>query len=83
MSQSRLDMLTRINRATAGQDKLQVVRSAAAPSTRPYAGTVLQFAEYAAEYRAEVQSVSAQGLPALLARPPGREAGYRSGGSAL
>ncbi|GAA4023813.1 lactate utilization protein C [Deinococcus rubellus] len=64
-SEARLDILTRINRATAGQ-KPELERPAIPASSRPQAGIVAQFAEYAAEYRAEVHRVLEAELSALL-----------------
>ncbi|WP_425148663.1 LutC/YkgG family protein [Deinococcus sp.] len=64
--EARLDILTRINRATSGQ-KTALERLPITPSTRPQAEIVAQFAEYAAEYRAHVQHASDSGVPGVLA----------------
>ncbi|MDB5045480.1 MAG: hypothetical protein JWQ08_1530 [Deinococcus sp.] len=67
MSQARLEILTRINRANrAAEESVQHAPRAIAP--RPQAEIVAQFAEYAAEYRAEVHHSSVSGLPRLLAQ---------------
>ncbi|AZI42709.1 lactate utilization protein C [Deinococcus psychrotolerans] len=64
--EARLEMLTRIHRAAAGP-KLEIERPPIPASTRPRAEIVAQFAEYAAEYRAEVHRASEADLPVLLA----------------
>ena len=66
MSEARLEILTRINRATAAGERPQLERPAVSASTRPRAEIVAQFAEYAAEYRAEVHRVAQDDLPAFL-----------------
>ncbi len=66
MSEARLEILTRINRATAAGERPQLERPAVPASTRPRAEIVAQFAEYAAEYRAEVHRVAQDELPAFL-----------------
>ena len=64
-NEARLDILTRINRATAGE-KVVLERPPVLPFTRPRAEIVAQFADYAAEYRAEVHRVSEADCLALL-----------------
>ena len=66
-SEARLEILTRINRATAAGERSPLERPAVPASTRPRTEIVAQFAEYAAEYRAEVHRVPEADLPALLA----------------
>ncbi|MFB9995423.1 lactate utilization protein C [Deinococcus oregonensis] len=65
-SEARLEMLTRINRATGGV-KTPLERLPIHLSSRPRAEIVTQFAEYAAEYRAHVQQVAEGDLPDVLA----------------
>jgi L-lactate dehydrogenase complex protein LldG len=65
-SEARLDILTRINRATAGQQPA-LERVPVLPSSRLRADIVAQFAEYAAEYRAHVQTVTEGEVPGMLA----------------
>nr|WP_229775948.1 lactate utilization protein C [Deinococcus ruber] len=65
-SEARLDILTRINRATGGQQPA-LERMPVLPSSRPRADIVAQFAEYAAEYRAHVQTVTESEVPGVLA----------------
>ncbi|WP_161880455.1 LutC/YkgG family protein [Deinococcus alpinitundrae] len=67
-NEARLEILTRINRATAAGERPQVERTAVPASVRPHAEIVAQFAEYAAEYRAEVHRVSEAELAALLTK---------------
>lgn len=67
-SEARLDILTRINRATVAGERSPLERPAVAASTRSRTEIVSQFAEYAAEYRAEVHRVAEADLPALLAK---------------
>ena len=64
-AEARLEILTRINRATRGDVP---ARPAAppAPPPRPQAEVAQQFAEYAAEYRARVTRVDEAGLPGAL-----------------
>ena len=64
-NEARLDILTRINRAN-GAEKSALERPPVPPSTRLRAEIVAQFAEYAAEYRADVHRVSDAELPDLL-----------------
>ncbi|WP_216326326.1 LutC/YkgG family protein [Deinococcus aestuarii] len=64
-AESRLDILTRINRARA-REAQPFVRVPVRPSTRPHGDVVEQFAEYAAEYRANVVRVDAGGLPGAI-----------------
>lgn len=63
--EARLEILTRINRATGpAQEPLQ--RPVVTASVRPHAEIVTQFAEYAAEYRANVRLCLASELPGVL-----------------
>ena len=65
-SEARLEILTRINRATGG-GKAPLKRLPVKVSSRPRAEIVAQFAEYAAEYRAQVQQVSEGDVAGVLA----------------
>lgn len=64
--EARLEILTRINRATSGQAP-SLARPLVPASTRPRAEIVAQFAEYAAEYRAHVQQMTEADIPGALA----------------
>jgi len=66
VSEARLEILTRINRATAAGERPHLERPPIPVSTRPRAEIVAQFAEYAADYRAEVHRVAQDELPAFL-----------------
>lgn len=72
MSGARLDILTRINRAQARQQE-PFVRVPVRPSLRPHAEVVEQFAEFAAEYRANVRRVSAAELSNAIQEQIGTE----------
>lgn len=69
---AKLEILTRINRAQARQQE-PFVRVPVHPSTRPHTEVVEQFAEFAAEYRANVRRVSAAELPNALREQIGAE----------
>lgn len=70
-TEARLEILTRINRA-GGREAEPLVRVPVRPSARSREDIVRQFAEYAAEYRANVTRVSraqlAERVGELLAR---------------
>ena len=68
--EARLDILTRINRATeagAGGEKPAPPRLPVKIFSRAHAELVAQFAEYAAEYRASVLQKSQEDIPQALA----------------
>lgn len=62
---ARLDILTRINRAGAREVEL-FVRGPVRPTSRLHGDVVEQFAEYAAEYRANVVRVDAGEVPGAI-----------------
>ncbi|MEF2279450.1 lactate utilization protein C [Deinococcus sp. YIM 134068] len=62
---AKLDILTRINRTHARQQE-PFARVPVRPSARPHAEVVEQFAEFAAEYRANVVRVDAGRLPEAI-----------------
>lgn len=64
-AEARLDILTRINRAGAREEH-PFARVPVRPSTRPHEDVVEQFAEYAAEYRANVVRVDAGEVPETI-----------------
>ncbi|UQN08385.1 LUD domain-containing protein [Deinococcus sp. QL22] len=66
-SEARLEILTRINRATSGHPPA-LERPPIPTSTRPSAEILAQFAEYAAEYRAHVQQMAQADIPEALAK---------------
>ncbi len=65
--EARLDILTRVNRAGA-RGVAAPQRSPALPSPLPRAEVIDQFAEFAAEYRANVVRIGEGGLPEAVAR---------------
>lgn len=69
---AKLDILTRINRAHARQQE-PFARVPVRPSTRPHEEVVEQFAEFAAEYRANVRRVRAAELPDAIREQVGAE----------
>jgi len=87
-SEARLEILSRIYRAGAHKLTAEAVPGAAEPVAPARSATVEQFAEYAAEYRAQVRACTETELPATIAEvldgerailPPGLPAGWMTG----
>lgn len=70
--EAKLEILTRINRAQAQQQE-PFARVPVRPSARPHAEVVEQFAEFAAEYRANVRWVHIRELANAIREQVGTE----------